>query len=62
MKHNMDTTFYYCKWCGESMMHLVEVENGDKCHGNDGIIHINYLIRRREFDIIMNPILNRLLS
>lgn len=60
MKHEMDHIFYHCKWCGESMMFLVESPTGNVCSGHDGIIHINYLIRKRVFDKIMNPILKRL--
>jgi hypothetical protein len=58
MKHDMDQIFYFCKWCGKSMVEVIE--DDVKCHGTSGIFHIEYLKNKKEFDIIMSPILNRL--
>ena len=60
MPHTMAPTFYYCKWCGKSFEELVE-NNENECHGTSGIYHINYLKNKKEFDTIMDPILDKLL-
>lgn len=59
MPHTMSPTIYYCKWCGKSLMEL-EDSSDRECHGTSGIFHINYLKAKKQFDIMMNPILNRI--
>ena len=60
MPHTMAPTFYHCKWCGKSLEQLVE-QDEQECHGHSGIFHINYLKKKKEFDTIMNPILNKII-
>jgi len=60
MPHTMAPTFYHCKWCGKSLEELVESDE-QECHGTSGIFHIDYLIAKKKFDTIMNPILNKLI-
>ena len=59
MKHDMDQVLYFCKWCGKSMLEVIDNDDVE-CHGTSGIFHIEYLKKKKEFDIIIKPILNRL--
>jgi hypothetical protein len=43
-------------------MSLVERPTGNICRGHDGIVHINYLIKKREFEKEIQPIIDRMLS
>jgi hypothetical protein len=61
MKHEMDQIFYYCKWCGGSMIKLIEEEK-IRCRGSEGVYHINYLAKKREFEKEIQPIIDRMLS
>lgn len=42
------------------MMSLVERPTGNICRGHDGIVHINYLIKKREFEKEIQPIIDRI--
>jgi hypothetical protein len=59
MKHSMSQYIYYCKWCGQSLEDLADV-NQEECNGTKGVYHIQYLRIQKEVDKIMKPIFDRL--
>jgi hypothetical protein len=59
MKHSMSQYIYYCKWCGQSLEDLADV-NQEECNGTKGVYHIQYLRIQKEVDKMMKPIFDRL--
>lgn len=59
MNHSMSQYIYYCKWCGQSLEDLANLEQ-EECNGTKGVYHIQYLRIQREIDKMINPIIDRL--
>ena len=59
MKHSMSQYIYYCKWCGQSLEDLVDV-NQEECNGTKGVYHIQYLRVKKEIDKMIKPIIKGL--
>ncbi len=49
MKHSMSQYIYYCKWCGQSMEDLINLDQ-EECGGTKGVYHIQYLRIKKEID------------
>jgi len=59
MKHSMSQYIYYCKWCGQSMEDLINLDQ-EECGGHQGVYHIQYLRIKKEVDKMIKPIIKGL--